>query len=196
MNEETGAIGWWVSPENQKAKLIQPYEPREDSASGWSELAKSHAVPDVGEFGFDTYLSDPEAFVPDPDDTKPIAKVVTRNTMSFLGSTNPTSPHVSFHDYSSSSVGLLTNVATGGWKKDLTLLSESWDDIYTKYSGAALPLFRYAPVAGSVSAVPKPSVNNYEPDQVGIYPWSGFLQIGGATWWWVFYQQSLTRLVC
>jgi type II secretory pathway pseudopilin PulG len=176
-----GRFAWWVSGENQKARLAQPYYPRADDAAGWSELAKSHSTPDPAQFGLDTLLVDPEAYHPDPTSSaKPVSKALSLQTTSLLVAGNPSEPQFGFHDLSTSAVGLLTNTATGGWRKDLTILAEKWDEIYGAYPGGELPLFRYSPNIGATSAVPKPTVAYYDPDQVGIYPWSGFLQIGGV----------------
>lgn len=152
-----GAQAWWVSPENQKARLIQPHEPRTDDAAGWSDLAKSHATPDPKPFGLESLLSDAENFTPDPNNTKSAGKALTLATTNFLDTTAPAEPQHDFHNLSTSAVGLLTNTATGGWRKDLSILTEKWDAIYAAYPDGKLPLFRISPVAGGTSLVPKPT---------------------------------------
>lgn len=180
LENETGAFAWWVSGENQKARLMQPYEPKSNDAAGLADLAKSHATPDPSPFGLDPLLDDPEAFRPDPNDAKLASKAISRQTTALLVDNNPSLPQSSFHDLSTSAVGLLTNSATGGWRKDLSILTEKWDEIYSAYSDNRLPLFRYLPEAGgtSTSLVPKPTENNYDPDQSGFYPWSQYDQFG------------------
>ena len=181
-----GAQAWWVSPENQKARLIQPHEPRTDDAAGWSALAKSHTVPDPKTFGLESLNADLEVYTPDPDNPKSAGKALTLATTNFLNATAPAEPHQNFHNLSTSAVGLLTNTATGGWRKDLSILTEKWDQVYASYPDGKLPLFRFTPVVGSTSLVPKPT----KPVQKGattaattaatkppgslFYPWSSY----------------------
>ncbi|MFT6792527.1 MAG: hypothetical protein ACJAR1_000507 [Rubritalea sp.] len=178
VNDESGAIGWWVSPENQKARLLHPYSPRSDDAAGWSDLAKTHAVPDLKPFGLDAILVDPENHTPDPNNAKITGKAITLDTTEFLADSNPAKPQQSFHDLSTSAVGLLTNSATGGWRKDMSILTEKWDEIYSRYSGGKLPLFRYSPKEGKTSLATKPTVDAYDASQSNLYPWSGYAQFG------------------
>ncbi|MFZ9938267.1 MAG: hypothetical protein ACO3JG_14615, partial [Luteolibacter sp.] len=70
MDGESGAFAWWVSGENQKARLPEPYQPGTDNAAGWSQLTGSHAVADPAVFGLDTLLAD----------AAPAARTFTRNT--------------------------------------------------------------------------------------------------------------------
>lgn len=181
VNDDSGALGWWVSSENQKARLIHPHNPRTDDAAGWSDLAKSHAVPDPEPFGLESLLDDPEEHIPEPNAAKVTRKAITLGTTELLADANPEKPQQSFHDLSTSSVGLLTNTATGGWRKDMSILTERWDNIYTTYSGGQLPLFRYTAIAGMTSAVPKPEINSYDPAQSSFYPWSGYYKISNNT---------------
>ncbi|MBT8037938.1 MAG: hypothetical protein KJO21_10380 [Verrucomicrobiae bacterium] len=180
LDDGSGRLAWWVSGENQKARLMQPYKPRSNDDAGWADHARSHAIPDVAGLGLDSLLDDPESFSPDASDAKPLNKLMSRNTIALIDSDDSETTQHYFHDYSSSAVGLLTNVATGGWRKDMSILTEKWDDIYTSYSGGRLPLFRLSTAAGNTTAVPKPSTNNYDPDQSGLYPWSGYSQIGAT----------------
>jgi hypothetical protein len=169
-----GAIAWWASPENQKARLIQPHEPRNGTAAGWSEMANSHAVPDPEPFGLQALLDDPENHTPDLNDARPARKVATLDTTELLVENNAANPQQSFHDLSISAVGLLTNTATGGWRKDLSILSERWSAINTSYPGGALPLFRLKPSAGATTAARRPTDASPTASQSLVYPWSRY----------------------
>lgn len=178
--ENNGRIAWWISGENQKARLAQPHEPRTDDVAGWVEMGQSHTIPNPEGFGLATLLIDPEAHHPNGAPAKPARKAVSRQTMALIEPGNPVEPHKKFHDLTTNSVGLLTNTATGGWRKDLSLLTEKWDDIYADYPGGLLPLFRYSPDPGDTSKVPKPTPGNYSPPQVSLYPWSEYSTIIGS----------------
>ncbi|PXA03570.1 hypothetical protein DDZ13_11355 [Coraliomargarita sinensis] len=177
--EDGGGYAWWVSPENQKARLKQSYEPRTQDEAGWSDLAKSHSVPDPSVFGLsDEILDDPEAYDLDGNSSRIARKALNLSSVDLLKDDNAAQPHLGFHDFSVTATGLLTNTATGGWRKDMSILTEKWDDIYSNYADAELPLFRYSPAPGDTSAVPKPTESNYDPDQSVLYPWSDYTQIG------------------
>lgn len=193
----TGSYAWWVSPENQKARLMHPYNPRTNDEVGWADLAKSYAIPDVADLGLESLVDDPDSFASNATSTKPLSKFFSRKTISLLGTTNPEDSQYLFHEYSSNAVGLLTNSATGGWRKDMSILTEKWgyvngvlnpNGIYARYPGARLPLFRYSPTAGSTSAVPLPTAiatatataNAFDVAQSCLYPWSGYSQFSGS----------------
>lgn len=177
----TGSFAWWVSPENQKARLIQPHEPRTNDVAGLVEMGQSHLVPNAGVFGMEALADDPEKHLPDPANSKLASRALSLRTTEFLINNNPEKPQHSFHDLSTSSVGLLTNTATGGWRKDLSILTEKWDEIYSSYPGGKLPLFRVTPESGpdATSQVPKPTTSNYDPAQCNLYPWSEYSTILG-----------------
>jgi len=113
---ESGRYAWWCSGENQKARLPAPYSP-EDSVVGWSDLLRSHAVADPEPFGLDDLLANPAT-----------ADKIHNLASTALIPDTVSSAALAFHDLSTSSVGLLTNVATGGWRKDLSLLTETWEE--------------------------------------------------------------------
>ncbi len=173
---ETGAIAWWVSGENQKARLplphgpaARPYGPHNDNAAGWSDFAKSHSVIDPKTFGLENLLTDP---------SNPATKVFSRGTTDFIAAPNAAiTPREYFHDLSINSVGLLTNTATGGWKKDMSLMTELWPGL----PGTGLPLFRISPDGGAVSSVTKPTAGvsgNALTQQSLIYPWLDYGLLG------------------
>ncbi len=127
-----GGHAWWVSGENQKAYLPKPHGAKSDDAPAWSDMGRSHAVADPSVYGLEALLSDPS----------PAQKVFTRNTIALLqGQSADAGAQLAFHDLSATSMGLLTNVATGGWRKDLSLLSEKWNE--QPYED--LPFFRLNP---------------------------------------------------
>jgi len=116
--ENGGKFAWWVSGENQKAHLPRPYTPKSDDAARWSDSARSHAVADPEVFELESLLTDPT----------PALRTFTRHTADLFSKQGAIiQPSQSFHDLSATSVGLLTNTATGGWRKDLSLLTEKWD---------------------------------------------------------------------
>lgn len=156
---QQGSFAWWVSGENQKARLPKPYEPTADNSARWSMNAKSHAVADPKPFNLDSLLTDPS--LADKSITlKEVDLVSTGGDMK--------ASQAFFHDLSTSSVGLLTNVATGGWKKDLSLLTENWDRVGT----SGLPLFRVSP--GQDIQATLPTQGDPCPDKSMLYPWAGY----------------------
>jgi type II secretory pathway pseudopilin PulG len=201
--QKNGAFAWWVSGENQKALLAQPYKPRTDAVAGWVEMGQSHTVSNPEVFGLPSLLTDPEAYNPNTAAAKPGRKAVSRQTMALIEVGNAAAPQNKFHDLSSYSVGLLTNTATGGWRKDLSLLTEKWDPIYSGYPGGKLPLFRFTPDAGATSNVPKPTkpsasvaatnssvVAAATPPGSNLYPWSNYSLILGYTQPGTYYAAS------
>jgi hypothetical protein len=155
-----GKFAWWVSGENQKAHLPKPYKPQKDNAAGWSDLARSHAVADPKGFELESLL----------DDASPAEKAFTRNTADFfVGKNAATRPSRSFHDLSATSVGMLTNVATGGWRKDLSLLAESW----ASQPGSGLELFQLSPNKSLTFTRPIDAADFRLPGSL-FYPWSDY----------------------
>ena len=142
VNKARGAFAWWVGGENQKARLPRPYAPATDNAATWSVLAKTHNIADTVSFGMDLLLSD--ASLKDPAAQSPASKAITRGEADLIGASTTGTTKLSqetFHDLSVISTGLLTNTATGGWRKDLSLAAEVWTGLPT----SNLPFFRLNP---------------------------------------------------
>lgn len=190
--EDDGRFAWWISGENQKALLSQPYQPRNEDVSALAEMGQSHSISDPSVFGLPALINDPELHNPGLAPAKAGRKAISRKTMDLIDVNNTTEPHKKFHDLSSYSIGLLTNTATGGWRKDLSILTERWDAIYAGYPGARLPLFRYTPTSGATSQVPKPlapantvpttnvpAITAATPAESNLYPWSNYSIILG-----------------
>ncbi len=158
-SDTTGGMAWWISGENQKARIPAPYKPETDTGGKWAMQMKSHAVADPEVFRMEN-LSKDETLA---------HKAISINQTDFIAL--PGSLRVAnefYHDLSASSVGLLTNAATGGWKKDLSLFSENQSLIGT----AGLPLFRISPTAET--NVTLATSNTNRGTQSVFYPWSKF----------------------
>ena len=178
-NKSNGTFAWWISGENQKARLGQPYNPRTIKAVDLVEMGQSHSTTDPEVFGLAELLDDPEAYNSGTSNGKLASKALSLPTTTLLTDGSSSDPAENFHDLSTSAVGLLTNSATGGWRKDISVLTERWDNIYASYSGGKLPLFRFKPEQGATSQVPKPTTSNYDPAQCNLYPWSEYSLILG-----------------
>ena len=160
-----GSVAWWIGGENQKARMPNPYKPDTlTSAARWAVQAKSHADADPLPFRLEALLKD----------ATPAPKLITLGQADLVATKadTPTSREF-FHDLSAVSVGLLTNAATGGWRKDLSLLTEKWDTQPT----SGLPLFRLTPTVDAKFTRPAPG--NAVPAASMFYPWAGYR--GGDT---------------
>jgi hypothetical protein len=173
-----GAYAWWVSPENQKARIQQPHKPKSDDLAGWLGMMQSSTVPDPEVFNLGGLLEHKEAYnfkgVTTP--AKSARRAATRDTLDLLADNGMPAPALNFHDLSVNAVGLLTNVATGGWRKDLSILSERYEEIYQQDTDGLLPLFRKTPQSGAVTNVPRPSPEDGGLAPAGslFYPWSEY----------------------
>ncbi len=176
---DTGRFAWWVAAENQKACLAQPFEPRLGGVAGLAEMGQTHTVTNPEAFGMPDLLNDHELHQYDTADAKTARKTLSRSTLAIATDSNSQEPEKRFHDLTTYASGLLTNSATGGWRKDLSILTERWDSIYASYPGGRLPLFRYLPERGRTSMVPRPTITASVPIQSNLYPWSEYSTIIG-----------------
>ncbi|MGE9266839.1 MAG: hypothetical protein ACQKBY_01985, partial [Verrucomicrobiales bacterium] len=155
---EQGELAWWIGGENQKARLPRPRAPEEDDAAAWAQRRQSHATADPETFGLSAVLADPAL----------AEKAESLRTADFLGSAGAEVARESYHELSATSVGLLTNVATGGWRKDLSLLTEKWDEL----DQVGLELFQVEP--GNHSSSTRPSAANFRASRSILYPWGEY----------------------
>jgi hypothetical protein len=155
-----GTYAWWIGGENQKVRLPKPYRPANDTVAGWSVLAKSHSTADPKVFRMDTLLMD----------AKPAHKTVSLRQSDLIAPKQAglAASTEFFHDLSTTSTGLLTNTATGGWRKDFSLLTENWGKLATSNQ----PFFRVAPGQDLPANIPTPS--NHRPDRSLLYPWAAY----------------------
>ena len=111
---DSGSYAWWIQGENSKALVAKPWDEPETDRD-WGQRLLTNGRPDLSEFGFR-----------DPED---LAVLPTRKTMDLArreggGGTKVAERY--FHDVTANANGLLTNTATGGWRRDLSLMSEQW----------------------------------------------------------------------
>jgi hypothetical protein len=159
LTSQKGGFAWWVGGENQKARLPMPYQPSVETSGRWAVHSKSHAIADPKSFRMEDLLTDASA----------AKKGISLKQADLLSkaATLPTSQEF-FHDLSANSTGLLTNVATGGWKKDLSLLTENWAAAGT----SNLPLFRLKPGQDILCNIP--TSGNASIAKSMLYPWASY----------------------
>ena len=130
--DSEGSFAWWASGENQKA-LIQINPPKTTNLTDldYIQRLKTYLNPDFTPFG----LVEPNTALNLP----------SRSSEGFLPVNGPNQG--SFHDYTTYALGLLTNSSTGGWRKDLSLLTETWDAMEDAdpQQAVAMPFFRVRP---------------------------------------------------
>lgn len=160
VNSKKGAYAWWVGGENQKARLPQPdVSKTTKSPADWANKMKSDSSADPKALGMESLLTDPDS----------AAKAVTLKQTDLISqSGNQKASREHFFDLSTVSTGLLTNTATGGWRKDLSLFTERYDDL----PASDLPLFRLTPEEDSSQG----RATSQQPLAANslLYPWSGY----------------------
>lgn len=160
-----GGFAWWIGGENQKARLPKPYTPEDNGIADWAIIAKSHSVVNPGTFRMDDLF----------EDASPADKVISLQGSDFVAAKQDLKASQEFfHDLSTSSVGLLTNTATGGWRKDLSLATENWSTL----PSSNLPFFRQTLVRDITFS--KPTTSNASAARSMLYPWSSYRGDSGS----------------
>lgn len=135
IDEGKASIAWWISGENTKALLEEKTDPTD--VAGWRELLATTSGPDASAFQI--------------TDTDDLGRVGSRGGLDYLPNAVTGANTLSreyFHDLTTHSKGLLTNTANGGWRRDLSLLSEQWPDLLP----ADLPFFSISPGVETLAA--------------------------------------------
>ncbi len=156
-----GAFAWWVGGENQK--VLATFPPALASSTSTLELSRrlgTFGRPDLESVGY---------VAPDPaheSTALPSRRTVDRyipaappaRLSGLLAGATPPLTRAGFHDVAPVADGLLTNSATGGLRKDLSLLTEMWDKLAADdpSRAARLPLFRNKPAGRRLAAAPEP----------------------------------------
>jgi hypothetical protein len=107
----TGACAWWVGDQNMKAKLGGAVEPSPDVVAAANRMQSAPRAAHEVFFGSGAVAAD----APQLD------RLASGRTAELLGA--PARPL--FHDATAFSLGLLTNVRAGGFRRDLNFLLES-----------------------------------------------------------------------
>jgi hypothetical protein len=159
----TGSLAWWTSGDNAKAMINTDAREEPASQPSWQERVRSNGVPDPSVFDLaEIGALDPETTALPSDAT--------------LRLVNPEADLRGFHDFTSSSVGLLTNVATGGWRKDLSLMSEKFNSL----PSSSLPFFTVKP--GKNLSASKANPSSHPPGAL-LYPWATYRSSPSASGW-------------
>ncbi|WPJ97178.1 hypothetical protein SH580_05580 [Coraliomargarita algicola] len=139
---DEAVYAWWVQGLNTKA-LIEQAEPLPDADAfeQWANRLNSNAHYDAEVFG-----------IPDSDE---LNRLVTFSSFKLIDASGSTDvgeiAQQNYHSLTHYSRGLLTNAATGGWKRDLSLFGEKWQSLDHNFIDAN-PDYRVpwgTPVSGS-----------------------------------------------
>ncbi|MGJ8634475.1 MAG: hypothetical protein ACSHX7_11210 [Luteolibacter sp.] len=144
---DDGAMAWWIQGENQKALMKESLSEPSDNA-GWSERLASNGRPDTEDIGI-------------TDDAE-LAKAVSRQSLNLATPLDSNRAGIYFHDITTYSRGLLTNTATGGWRRDLSLMTEQWNNL----ANANLPFFTLEPGIETSASKANGAIGGL------IYPWA------------------------
>ena len=120
-----GEFAWWIQGENTKVKLKPGIDP-ESTLDAVEQLVISPG-PSGDTFGIE-----------DNSETDRIISHQSYDLLDNLAASDKDRPSEYWHDLSPYSVGLLTNNANGGWKRDLTLFSENFATITDGFSAFTL----------------------------------------------------------
>lgn len=166
-NANEGSFAWWVSGENQKANLSEPAA-TPSSNEEWDQYLTSAGQPDA------TYFK--------VDDLAELSKAVSRDSLDLVSKAAGSPEKLggeNFHHLTVHSRGLLTNTATGGWRRDLSLMTEQWDDL----PATGLPFYTIKP--GVESLAVKADQDHITANHL-IYPWAetvtGYVGPGNQQW--------------
>ncbi len=168
-----GAYAWWIGGENTKANLSAP-DTTPTTNEEWDQLMTSAGQPDATHFK----ISDPQE----------LKKTVSRHGLNVLSTGAGAADSIGgeyFHDLTVHSRGLLTNTATGGWRRDLSLMAEQWDTL----SATDLPFFTIKP--GVETSASKADGEN-TPQSFLLYPWTEINAKTGTPRRWHFRTNAVT----
>jgi len=161
VDDSKGAIAYWMSGDNMKAMINVDREESPDSPIAWQKRARSNG------------RADAETFELELIDDENNRHVASTKSLEFV---NQEADVKKFHELTAFNRGLLINTATGGWKKDLSLMTEQYDEL----PDAELPSFTLSP--GLEQTFSK-AQNDSHPANPLIYPWSKYRRNPNAAGW-------------
>lgn len=162
--DEEGAFSWWTTGDNSKALVNVGSDKVASSESDWQQRLRGNLLPDPSIFG----LSELDTL------TTEDAYVGSRRSLDLVGSSTLTGDE--FYDLTTYSRGLLTNVATGGWRKDLSIFSE----YYEQLPNSDLPLFAHRP--GESLSFDRATTSS-RPSNALMYHWADYKGGSGGPAW-------------
>jgi hypothetical protein len=185
-----GTFAWWVSGENQKALVtVEAPLPAISGSTLPDVLEATRRARTFGSVDFTALgLTQPttELFLP--------SRASFDNAIKAGQTTVTTLDKTAFHDYTTYAPGLLVNAATGGFRRDLSLLAETWDwtNMVDANRAVSLPFFRTKPKVNSAAngadllyGRPQLDASVGSTGNKGrhglLYYWSDYSQIGGGT---------------
>ena len=157
---DSGAMAWAVFGENSKATLQVKREeiPGSSDLAAWEQRFATTGFANAEDLDYDLNALPAGTTIP------------SINTLQLVSS-SPTAP--SNLDFTVNGGGLQTNVATGGWKKDLSLFSEFYDQLPRLGSKAAdFPVFNLSPDKPSLYADKLDWEGLNTDDRPLLYPWA------------------------
>lgn len=164
-----GAIAWWTSGDNLKARVNTDRREKPKSTVAWHKQLRSNGVADPDFFGLVDLKNQPlGGGIPSTASLKMV---------------NEGAEIHKFHDLTAFSRGLLTNTATGGWRRDLSVFSEisKWNlSSGSDYPETNMPLFTLEP--GKVQTYSKAQTATHA-DNALIYPWAKYRSNKDASGW-------------
>ncbi|MDP0489964.1 MAG: hypothetical protein Q7Q71_02795 [Verrucomicrobiota bacterium JB023] len=163
-NSRAGAISWWTTGDNSKALVNVGQFEEPNLASEWQQRLRGNRLPDPSVFG----LQELDSMT--PEDTY----LASKGSLQLLDSTDLDGDE--FYDLTTYSRGLLTNVATGGWRKDLSLFSEN----YNSLPRSRLRLFGVEP---GEHLLYSRATSSSRPSNALLYHWADYLGSASAPAW-------------
>lgn len=153
---KSGAMGWWTSGDNAKAMLNKDGSAPPTTVVDWQERAKSNGVPDPNVFKLGAL-----------DQLAPSLSIPSTRTLQLV---DPKQVVRGFHDLTAYSRGLLTNTATGGWRKDLSLMTEAYDSL----PATGLPFFSLSPGVDFPFSKAPTATSGSAPAGALLYGWCNY----------------------
>ncbi|MBK1854243.1 hypothetical protein JO972_04705 [Verrucomicrobiaceae bacterium 5K15] len=161
VNDGRGAVAWWTSGDNSKAMINTDLTETPSSVVEWHQRVRSNGRADAETFGLGKI-----------NDRAVGSTVPSRESLELVESGAEVRK---FHDLTTYNRGLLTNTATGGWRKDISLLSEQ----YQQLPNTDLPSFTMEP--GDIETFDKATQSSF-PNDALIYPWSSYRNVRNTAW--------------